>query len=67
MSWQKYTVKLVLGLPLSFPIVTYAVNIGDTYVQSQQNQPLNARINVSDIDPRTFSVKMAQSDIYQQL
>lgn len=48
MSWQKYSVHLVLGFPLSLPIVAYAVNIGDTYVQTQQNQPLNASINVSD-------------------
>ena len=32
MSWQKYSVHLVLGFPLSLPIVAYAVNIGDTYV-----------------------------------
>ena len=67
MSWQKYSVHLVLGFPLSLPIVAYAVNIGDTYVQTQQNQPLNASINVSDINPRTFSVKVAQADVYRQL
>ena len=67
MSWQKYSVYLVLGFPLSLPIVAYAVNIGDTYVQTQQNQPLNASINVSDINPRTFSVKVAQADVYRQL
>lgn len=67
MSWQKYSVQLVLGFPLSLPIVAYAVNIGDTYVQTQQNQPLNASINVSDINPRTFSVKVAQADVYRQL
>lgn len=67
MSWQKYSVHLVLGFPLSLPIVAYAVNIGDTYVQTQQNQPLNASINVSDINPRNFSVKVAQADVYRQL
>lgn len=67
MSWQKYSVQLVLGFPLSLPIVAYAVNIGDTYVQTQQNQPLNASINVSDINPRTFSVTVAQADVYRQL
>lgn len=67
MSWQKYSVHLVLGFPLSLPIVAYAVNIGDTYIQTQQNQPLNASINVSDINPRTFSVKVAQADVYRQL
>ena len=67
MSWQKYSVHLVLGFPLSLPIVAYAVNIGDTYVQTQQNQPLNASINVSDINPRTFSVTVAQADVYRQL
>jgi len=67
MSWQKYSVHLVLGFPLSLPIVAYAVNIGDTYVQTQQNQPLNASINVSDINPRTFSVTAAQADVYRQL
>ena len=67
MSWQKYSVQLVLGFPLSLPIVAYAVNIGDTYVQTQQNQPLNASINVSDINPRTFSVTAAQADVYRQL
>ncbi len=67
MSWQKYSVHLVLGFPLSLPIVAYAVNIGNTYVQTQQNQPLNASINVSDINPRTFSVKVAQADVYRQL
>lgn len=67
MSWQKYSVHLVLGFPLSLPIVAYAVNIGDTYVQTQQNQPLNASINVSDVNPRTFSVKVAQADVYRQL
>lgn len=67
MSWQKYSVHLVLGFPLSLPIVAYAVNIGDTYVQTQQNQPLSASINVSDINPRTFSVKVAQADVYRQL
>ena len=67
MFWQKYSVHLVLGFPLSLPIVAYAVNIGDTYVQTQQNQPLNASINVSDVNPRTFSVKVAQADVYRQL
>lgn len=70
MSWQKYSVHLVLGFPLSLPIVAYAVNIGDTYVQTQQNQqnqPLNASINVSDVNPRTFSIKVAQADVYRQL
>lgn len=67
MSWQKYSVKLVLGFPLSLPMVAYAINIGDTYVQTQQNQPLNASINVSDINPKTFSVKVAQADVYRQL
>lgn len=67
MSWQKYSVHLVLGFPLSLPIVAYAVNIGDTYVQTQQNQPLNASINVSDVNPRTFSVTVAQADVYRQL
>lgn len=67
MSWQKRSIQLILGLPLSLPIVAYAINIGDTYVQSQQNQPLNASINVSDIDPATFSVKIADSAAYQQL
>lgn len=66
MSWQKRSIQLILGLPISLPIVTYAVNIGDTYVQSQQNQPLNASINVSDIDPATFSVKLADGSAYQQ-
>lgn len=67
MSWQKRSVQLIIGLPLSMPIATYAINIGDTYVQSQQNQPLNASINVSDIDPATFSVKLAGGSVYQQL
>ena len=67
MSWQKYSVHLVLGFPLSLPIVAYAVNIGDTYVQTQQNQPLNASINVSDVNPRTFSITVAQADVYRQL
>ena len=67
MSWQKCSIQLILGLPLSLPIVTYAVNIGDTYVQSQQNQPLNASINVTDIDPANFSVKIANPDAYRQL
>lgn len=67
MSWQKRSIQLILGLPISLPIVAYAVNIGDTYVQSQQNQPLNASINVSDIDPDTFSVKLASNSAYQQL
>lgn len=67
MSWQKYSVKLVLGFPLSLPMVAYAINIGDTYVQTQQNQPLTASINVNDINPRTFSVKVAQAEVYRQL
>lgn len=67
MSWQKYSVNLVLGVPLSLPMIAHAINIGDTYVQTQQNQPLNASINVSDINPRTFSVKVAQAEIYRQL
>ncbi len=67
MSWQKRSIQLILGLPISLPIVAYAVNIGDTYVQSQQNQPLKASINVSDIDPATFSVKLANEAAYQQL
>lgn len=67
MSWQKRSIQLILGLPLSLPIVSYAVNIGDTYVQSQQNQPLNASINVSDINPESFSVKLATPDAYRQL
>ena len=67
MSWQKYSVKLVLGFPLSLPMVAYAINIGHTYVQTQQNQPLTASINVNDINPRTFSVKVAQAEVYRQL
>lgn len=67
MSWQKRSIQLILGLPLSLPIVSYAINIGDTYVQSQQNQPLNASINVTDINPATFSVKIANPDTYRQL
>lgn len=67
MSWQKRSIKLILGLPLSLPIISYAVNIGDTYVQSQQNQPLNATINVTDVDPADFSVKIANPDTYRQL
>lgn len=67
MSWQKYSIQFILGLPLALPIVSYAINIGDTYIQSQQNQPLQASINVSDIDPKTFSVQLSSPTIYQQL
>lgn len=67
MSWQKRSIQLILGLPLSLPIVSYAINIGDTYVQSQQNQPLKASINVTDISPENFSVKIATPDAYRQL
>lgn len=67
MSWQTRSIQLILGLPLALPIVSYAVNIGETYVQSGQNQPLNASINVTDIDPKTFSVKVATPEMYQQL
>lgn len=67
MSWQKRSIQLILGLPLSLPIVSYAINIGDTYVQSQQNQPLKASINVTDVSPESFSVKIATPDAYRQL
>ena len=36
MSWQKILCTLGIGFSLSLPIVAYAVNIGDTYVQTQQ-------------------------------
>lgn len=67
MSWQKRSIQLILGFPLALPMVTYAVNIGETYVQSGQNQPLNATINVTDIDPKTFSVQVANPEMYKQL
>lgn len=67
MSWQKRSIQLIVGLPLAMPIISYAINIGDTYVQSQQNQPLQASINVSDIDPKTFSVQLSSNSTYQQM
>lgn len=67
MSWQKRSIKLILGLPLAMPIVSYAIEVGDTYVESGQNQPLIASINVTDIDPATFSVKLANPTIYHQM
>lgn len=67
MSWQKRSIQLILGLPLALPIVSYAIEVGDTYVESGQNQPLNASINVTDIDPATFSVKIGNPAMYQQL
>lgn len=67
MSWQKRSIQLILGLPLAMPIVSYAIEVGDTYVESGQNQPLNASINVTDIDPATFSVKVGNAAMYQQL
>lgn len=71
MSWQKYSIRLtmplILGTPLWLPVTAYAINIGETYVQSQPNQPLNATINVSDIDPATFAVSVADGNAYQQL
>lgn len=67
MSWQKRSFQLMLGLPLTIPVVSYAINVGDTYVQSEQDQPLNATINVSNIDPSSFSVEIANSTAYQQM
>lgn len=67
MSWQKRSVQFILGFPLALPIVSYAVNIGETYVQSGQNQPLNATINVTDVDPKAFSVSVANPEMYKQL
>lgn len=67
MSWQKNSIKVILSLPLALPIISYAINVGDTFVQSQQNQPLHASIDVSDIDPENFSVKIANTVVYQQL
>lgn len=67
MSWQKRSIQLILGLPLAMPMVSYAIEVGDTYVESGQNQPLIASINVTDIDPATFSVKLANPTIYHQM
>ena len=49
------------------PMTSFALEVGDTYVESGQNQPLSARINVSDIDPATFSVNLANPQAYRQL
>ncbi len=67
MSWQKRYIQVILGLPLSLPLIADAVTVGDTHVKSQQNQPLQASISVTDIDPATFSVKLASSVVYQQM
>lgn len=45
----------------------HAVNLDPADVQSAQNQPLAATINVSDIDAKNFNASVANADIYQQM
>lgn len=52
---------------LALPVPSFAIEVGETYVESGQNQPLSARINVTDIDPASFSVNLANPQAYRQL
>ncbi len=45
----------------------YAVNFGQTSIQSAQYEPLYATIAVNDIDKNDFNVSLANSAIYQQM
>ena len=45
----------------------HAVSLDPADVQSAQNQPLSATINVSDIDAKNFNASVANADIYQQM
>lgn len=46
---------------------TYAAIIGKTQVQSAQNQPLSASIEVTGIDISDFSASLVGQDIYRQM
>ncbi len=45
----------------------YAVNFGQTNIQSAQYEPLYATIAVNDIDKNDFNVSLANRAIYQQM
>lgn len=44
-----------------------AASIGQTHIHSLQNEPLLASIDISNIDPKDFSVSIASNSIYQQM
>ncbi len=56
----------VLGIACSFTSA-HALEIGKSTVNSNQNEPLSATINVSDIDANNFSAKLASPSAYANL
>lgn len=46
---------------------SYAINFGETVIQSAQNEPLSATITVSDVNSSDFDVSLANDTIYQQM
>ena len=56
----------VLGIACSFTSA-HALEIGKSTVNSNQNEPLSATINVSDIDADNFSAKLASPSAYANL
>ncbi|MBS9780021.1 MAG: hypothetical protein KGV51_05275 [Moraxellaceae bacterium] len=65
---NKYLSQAVFIALMSASGSSYAVNFGETAIQSAQNEPLLATIEVKDIsNAKDFKVSLANSAIYKQM
>ncbi len=65
---SKYLNQVIFITLMSASASSYAVNFGETTIQSAQNQPLSATIDVSNIaDTSKFKVALAKGRIYNQM
>ncbi len=65
---NKYLGQAVFIALMSASGSSYAVNFGETVIQSAQNEPLSATIEVKDIsNAKDFKVSLANSAIYNQM
>lgn len=62
------TRKAILVTVLGFGTINaQAINLGQPTIQSEQNEPLSATIDVSNIDANQFEASIASSSIYAQM
>lgn len=73
MAWQQIsTQKTLLSSVMTFMLISsagisHAMTVGSTQINSAQYEPLNAVIEIKDINPDDFSAKIADSRVFEQM
>lgn len=73
MAWQQIsTQKTLLSSAMTFMLIgsagiSHAMTVSSTQINSAQYEPLNAVIEIKDINPDDFSAKIADSRVFEQM